>query len=676
MLGGVCWAIALLSAGSAGRPAGSSINGVVHGAEGDLVPGAAVFLHREEALAIDGPAPPDAIDRATTDRGGAFTFRHLREGVYRLTAVAPGRVSAVGRVLHVDEQSVVEDVLVMGADGAKLSGQVKDVKGRPVDRAVVRLTDWGGMGSPRPYPTYETVSDGRGRFSIVVPLGGYTVDVDGRGAGRAYSMTLHLASDQRRTITVHPPQPIQVRVLDEHDGPVGNATLWLGSYLSERRRVLYVAEGRTGTDGTFRFDSAPLGDHFLVARRCGLIGDCRDLLTVDGGQEMRLACKLKPGHRISGRVVDEHQHRLAGVRIVASRSGAPFYRTDTAITADDGSFEIDGLLPGSVRLIAEADGFAPSVGFVGVSRDGASSMAELRMVRCIRIEGHVSTPDGLSTTDAEVFAHVSENSVGREHEFRTMTRTDKAGRFLMSIPSIGSLTLTVRHESGLASLLVADIASMKSPTIELKVERPARITGTILYDDGLPAAGSRVEALPLDTTAKPWSFGVGIADCNGRYVIETSVPGGVRLAAVRKGDLVLSGNAGARHQTTVQVPAHGETSAPALYVRGGGNTVQARVLDHEGKPLPGALVAATEDATAGTGGGVLATAAVKTDRDGWAFMEDLPEGRYTIWATYRDLGRTPLVHTAIGRGSRPAVLRYPKSAISPPQLAGEARPER
>ncbi|NOZ78054.1 MAG: carboxypeptidase regulatory-like domain-containing protein [Acidobacteria bacterium] len=140
-----------------------------------------------------------------------------------------------------------------------------------------------------------------------------------------------------------------------------------------------------------------------------------------------------PDGRIEGSVTGERGNAVAGAEIVGyelsggrgrPRAGLP--PTANAVSADDGSFTIEGLVPGRWTLSATRGDLTSGPRSVGVTSGGEGAEVTLVLRATFLLKGAVRLPGGAPVANASVHALVRGSSGMPEV---ASARTDATGRF-------------------------------------------------------------------------------------------------------------------------------------------------------------------------------------------------------------------------------------------------------
>jgi protocatechuate 3,4-dioxygenase beta subunit len=329
---------AMRIAQAGGRPrspdATATIRGRVSAVDGRAVP------HAHVELAPESDLLQSAV--ATADAGGAFEFRDLLPGRFRVVATKPGyaardpagsdaAVPASARTVELAAQETRERVDLALARWAAMSGTIVNEAGTPVRGAGVQLLQirysrgrrrlGGGQGA--------SLTDDRGRYRIfAVPPGQYVVSATVGGAGMAdlsgyarvyYPGTSNAAGAQFVTISrsqeltgIDMPLTrtrtarVSGQVVNAAGVPTNPGSLTLIASASSDSLVSVPSGARISGEGAFEFRNVAPGQYVIraergrVKHREGEFGTIP--VAVDGADVTGLVLKTSTGSTIAGSI--------------------------------------------------------------------------------------------------------------------------------------------------------------------------------------------------------------------------------------------------------------------------------------------------------------------------------------------------------------------------------------
>ncbi|HZS39919.1 MAG TPA: carboxypeptidase-like regulatory domain-containing protein [Polyangia bacterium] len=515
--------------------------------------GGAAIAGGEVAL-VEGASDAAALlaRRATASADGAFRFDAVEPGGYLVFARADGFLSPAPLPLQIAAQPSPPPLDVRLERGARLDGRVVDEQGRPVAGAQVEVagegeggapialtaaasTDWprrapeaarvepsgelGILRGPIPFPPPAPLtgaappraflSDGRGAFHVPgVPAGRVVVAASHPDFARGSSAQVAVAAGALATVEVvlRRGRTVRGRVTDERGAPLGGAEILVDG------RALTASDAR----GEFQLPHV-VGAFTAGARLQGWVPQSRALGADDTDVELRLA---RAEGRLAGVIVDERGAPVAGAKLEIS-SGAPPPR---ALTADRaGSFRAEGLGPGPYRVRVEHPDYAPLSDQVAAPADdvrlqldpGAGVSGELRDAR----SGGVPAGARLELSTGGV-ARPLALSRGRFEATGL-----PAGRATLSAGAPGYVPWS--RELELVSGERPRELTLRDLTVEL--ERGGAIAGTVVDDDGQPAAGAQLSVvLP---GAGSGAGARGRSDARGEFRLDGLPSGRLRVRA-------------------------------------------------------------------------------------------------------------------------------------------------
>ncbi len=569
-------------------------------------------------------------DSQSLDSDGRFRFGHLPTGRYRL-AVFPSQ--SMDRNLlpltHADvavTAGAVTHLTLTATEGVRLAGRVTDTTGQPVFGASVTVySAWQHQA--------RATTDAEGAYVLSgLPTGTYRIVVDpppGRSlaAQSANNVLLH-SGTTTRDFVLPPPATLTVRVVDGAGNPVASARATLTSAdlnaPSSRDRM-------SNLDGVIQFISLPGGLYDLLVEppavaSTPLLPQRRSGIRVAPGASVTLEpLVLEASGSLAGRVETPDGAGVPGVRVIARGHDAE----REAFTDSDGSYQIDGLPPGSCWVEAQPD---PATGWIGSSvagvvvASGSVAHQNLRLLPGGRLSGQVT--DGTAAVASARI--VARGLTGLPHS----TYSGADGRFtLVGLPP-GTYTLEVTP-SAASGLLPTSIAGISltaggEATRSVVLARGGALTGVVRGPGGRPVPYPSVmlyqHGQPLTSVEGNW---------DGNFTVSGLRAGLYEVVVVGQGEgapELRNGHGG--DKTAVPGPAVlpnvaitlGQTTPLEVTLSAGG-VLAVTVQDASGNPVEGAHVGLeyTEPALfAGAVGGAV------TDSNGqaWLRMVELPSMDY------------------------------------------------
>lgn len=355
---------------------------------------------------------------------------------------------------------------------------------------------------------------------------------------------------------------------------------------------------------------------------------------------------LATGHRVAGRVTDESDRPIEGVRIHIS-SGLTFYSTKQQTTAD-GSFALENLAPREIQLAFFKRGYKGRQG-VEVTPGTDSEALEIRLMTAGYACGTVI--DAATDEPIESFRirEVRPLLNAGEKEGTSLGFADGSGTQFTTTDGVwrskypaqpGSIFgIEVRangYAIGLDRRVVASIEQDPKQSV-LRLQRAGRIVGLVLDSNGDAVAAARVRLLIeadlrnyVDSSAKNRRFArtsvQDITDSRGAYTLDM-------IPATRAWIEARHERFGRKRVGPFQVPTGGESRVEIRLPSSA--VLTGRVLGLDGKPLAdfevGLSYVESEDYEPDW--------TTKTDEAGvYRFDEGLSAGRYHLrrgWAEKR-----------------------------------------
>jgi hypothetical protein len=613
---------------------GGGIAGVVKDAGGRAVVGAIVAATRQrgkdEAPAFTRPTPRIAV----TGGDGRFAFADVLPGDYGLTATADAGAPARQGKVPVVSGKTSEVTLTLGPGGLLLIGEVTDIGGGAIAGAKALVRSIGVFLRPGDEPgVFQTTADDKGVFRVRLARGDYDVLVTADGYAPMRDRATLTSSEQHRRYRLNPAARLSGRVLDRKSRePAAGASVWLRL---DRLESFVDREVAADGEGRFHFDDLPAGGYVVLARADRRIGLTRAVSLGVAQSTSDVEVLVDPGRSVRGLVVTQGDKPLGGVRVSVGRMDPPFERPVFAPrTGTDGTFTVEGLLPGKYRVNAWAEGQGPSkMETVQLASRDVQGL-KLVMSQALVVRGQVLDRNGAPAAEVTVTGTVESPDPARRFSLDRAT-TDAAGKFQLDRLVPGKLTLTAKHaDQGNARLGPEDTESMaRNASLTLRLETWGAVSGTVKFPDGAPAAGVIVVAQPMGKMV----FGPNdqaITDEGGRYRLGGLDKGQFMVTARREN--VMNITAGMRQELTLEMGE--QKTGVDLTVPAGGKRISGKVLGPDGKAASGAVVTLAAERGGFAfrmplrEGGPSVPQAI-SDADGAFTLEDLPEGQFTLWAS-------------------------------------------
>ncbi|MEE9385522.1 MAG: carboxypeptidase regulatory-like domain-containing protein, partial [Nannocystaceae bacterium] len=348
--------------------------------------------------------------QTVTHADGTFRIDRLEPGRYKPTARSErgygGLDESVGLGLAEQSERVVIElhpaVVVMG----KIVVEGSD---EPFPNGTVYLED----SAQDLHARGEIESDGTTRIKGALP-GEYRVNVycDGHIAKREYP-NVNVADADVRDLRWEVTADLSIRgvVVGPDKHPVEGVIRSAPNKAAETGGRSYRGRARSEADGSFEMEALVTGVYTIRVSATASHPELMEPVSVTVAERDLEGVRvvLNAGGRVRGRVVDEDGKPVPRAVIMATGP-----RDGETSAADDGSFELSGLVPGRYRILASADGLGDWMRAPGASDDDVAgepvevtvdAVAEVTLVvgrRTGTISGVVVDEGGGPVSDAFV----------------------------------------------------------------------------------------------------------------------------------------------------------------------------------------------------------------------------------------------------------------------------------
>lgn len=405
---------------------------------------------------------------------------------------------------------------------------------------------------------------------------------------------------------------VRGRVYDAIDGtPIADAIVTLSTIGSET-----LDEVASGERGEFALRGSAAASE-LSASAPGYALHSVQLRGRDPGEEIEFA--LDPAVHVRGRVVDERGEPIAGAEVWITDEEPGRWDVTSGVSTTDarGDFEVPDAPMGRLVAHARHASHAPGEAEVGnVGPGGRRDGVEIVLAMGGIVAGRVREASGAPAAGAQVvLLWTSEDARSTE----SIAQTSVDGTFRFDAIAPGAKVVFASGRDGVARANL-DVRAGEEARVDLALADAGSISGTVVFDDGTPAARASVYLSWIDDPSDDGFSGVRAArslapartDEDGAFRLPLPVRAGPRGVALS----ARIGNASGRGV------ARGGMDARIVVEREG--TLSVRVEDTAGRPVPRArleVVSIDESPTWRYRG--------MSDRDG-TWTDDLRPGRYRI----------------------------------------------
>lgn len=296
-------------------------------------------------------------------------------------------------------------------------------------------------------------------------------------------------------------------------------------------------------DGIYRFElgGLPPDSYWLHMDAEGWANIGNTEVTLAAGEHAELELQATLGVQLRGRVVDEEGHGVGHVDLSANvkseTNGVSWFQEFGGTSADDGTFAILGIQPGTLELTAQRDQYLPFETELGDHADRARiDGVEIVLGRGLTIAGKVVWPNGEGADEARV--RIERDVQGRRfNDQPTVVKTETDGSFAVSGFDAGAYQLlaecarpepahketTEERRERKRMKLVAQLEQVQAGNhnVVLMLDTGQSLAGTVVDDQGNAVESFSVHFQRMDSSA---GFGSStrrrFKDPGGRFTLE------------------------------------------------------------------------------------------------------------------------------------------------------------
>lgn len=305
--------------------------------EGKPVEGAVVRL----ALAVNFNILQQ-LEEVKTGPDGSFDFGPQAASRFDVSAESPGKKPAHLEIITADPTAKPDQlVLELGACGSRLYGSVLDASGGAIAKARLRVAGLAGG-----------ESDDKGEYSVCVETSSgppnqiVRVEADGYGT---IQVIIDLNGELRYDFVLVPEAVLVGQVVTTEKKPVAGARVVALPDPSEGPHHIASGWAISDEDGRFRVPGLSPGHYRLLAKAEGYASTTPvEAILQAGTAQKEVVLVVSATAKVTGHVVMADKP-VAGAAVVVFL-GAGIGITAGAVSQDDGSFTLQGVPMGKVKL--------------------------------------------------------------------------------------------------------------------------------------------------------------------------------------------------------------------------------------------------------------------------------------------------------------------------------------
>ncbi len=406
-------------------------------------------------------------------------------------------------------------------------------------------------------------------------------------------------------------------VLSERDAPAYGLPL----ALDEPPEWLAI-RARSGADGSFTLAHASAGTHALRVTRPGYAPAWFEVAVAEGGTTDAGTRLLGAGGRLEGRARRPDGTAFADAYLIVTlmndartpRSAFAQARTDA-----EGRYAVGDLPPGQLLAVFLGDfREPPKVRPVEIEAGRTTRLDFPDRPEGTRLVGRIERSDGAPVAQRNLTL-IADDATAPESDW-IATTSDAGGRYAFESVAPGRASLLEVDAFGRWLVLIAriDVPAWPEVTLDLRQGTGAVVGRTLRETTDEPA--DTVLVLERLEDGRRLFAGFARSDADGSYALRGLPEGRYALTAYATGD-ALGFEAAEPFDLVEGAPPHA-----LVFRHGPGATVEVRVLDASGAPVPGAMVELEDE----RGRRFSFDRRPLTDADGVHVAQGVRPGRFTV----------------------------------------------
>ncbi len=581
-----------------------------------------------------GPRRPSTL----TNAAGEFVIRVVTSATPLALPIYATKHGYAGGMMEARKWQPGEtrnDIVITLVRGFTIPVCVRDRQHQPVEHAYVNLTRVGDNAQQGFFSSAQcddpslpdcrrTGADGSVVFRTSEGRHSVFVTGDEVAPKRVPSVTL-TARSEPLVVEVDRGVTISGRVVHADGTPVA------GAIVEMPRSPIAPRNATTDSDGSFTIVGIAAGATTLTA-----LSSDRHMTSAPvpvTAPAKNVTITMPHGARIEGRVVDRGtKHPVTDFTVsVPSRGGRPGPGpTPQQVHADDGSYAIDNVAPGTAQVAVTATGYVTATRSDITAEEGKTvSGIDVQLDRGASITGRV-TSGGAPVAGVQVSL-----AANRMPVFGGMT-TDADGNYTIDGVAEGERTLQFQRTGFIVLHKTVEVAAGKDLRLDVELDHGAEIRGRVTDRAGHNIPGANV-AITGDRSAPS---NMTQTDLDGSFVMQGLATGSYRVTARKDGYVSEDAN-------DVTVPQ----SQPLTFALDHGATITGRVTGLAPEDLAQVVVVAS---------GGTSRNQTPVDAAGNFTLPGMPDGRIRVDAMLSTPGRN--------RTALPKIIVVENGAAPPVEL--------